>query len=101
MIIDCNKCSFLSEFGEINSPKELISLLGIIHDAVDQNIISPEPQDVSFLQSYEQIKEEGPLSDNVYLKFECKFCGQRYELNCDTYHGRCAWKPIRYKKKKR
>jgi len=71
----CDSCSQFSEDKKIRLPRELDDLIRRASKAVTGGTL-------------EIIDGSLQWDDDIVCKMKCTTCGQQFELNCNTYHGR-------------
>jgi hypothetical protein len=93
---DCEKCKDLRVVFKIDLPSQLRKAINIANDnIVDLTISVVENKTDNWSQSFGKFVETGKWDDIVYHQFKCNSCGQRFQLNAETYHGSGGeWKPL-------
>jgi hypothetical protein len=84
----CSKCANLCLEYEIRSPGELRKAFAVGRDNIADGTIR-QISGESFLQAAKEVLDEGGPWPNDYLfyQFECSTCGERFDLDAETYHG--------------
>ena len=88
----CEKCADLCLEYEIHSPSDLHKAFAVARDNIADGTIR-EISAQSFWGAASALDEGGSWpSDHLFYQFECRRCGERFDLYAETYHGRGgAW----------
>jgi hypothetical protein len=97
-MLTCYKCEELNKNIKIKLPNDLKFLIRLAKQKQSENVLSVAEDSndiwVGKPSDFDEITENG-WSDIVLFEFKCNFCGQRFKLSCETYHGAGGeWKPI-------
>jgi hypothetical protein len=93
---DCEKCKELRKVFKIKLPAHLKQVISIAQENVADDTISVIENGTGiWSQPFSQLVATGAWDDIVQYLFKCNFCGQRFQLNAETYHGGGGeWKPL-------
>ena len=63
-------------------------------DLADGTLVLMTPETSSAMEPFEHIDPAGPWPDVLNYAFRCTACGQRFQLDAETYHGSGgSWRP--------
>ena len=81
----CDNCSFLMENYRFGNPKQYLSILNDMAEAVSsgQFVITEQTCDFNRVQHSTGTWHSDSLSHSI----RCIKCGAYFTCNCDTYHG--------------
>ncbi len=82
----CSFCTELNQKYSATSPIKLTKLLKKIFSFKEQGIIEEINIASEYFTPIDDIIKNG-WSDIIYSEFECNYCGKKFELSADTYHG--------------
>jgi hypothetical protein len=93
----CDKCRDLNQVFRIVLPGDLKTAIRVAKNNINDETISViEKESGNSSRPFTEISESRLWNDNVHYVFKCNFCGQRFLLNAETYHGSGGeWKPIK------
>lgn len=85
----CSTCAEFSSPHPIRLPADLTAAILMLQDAVAEGRLSrlPDYSDTYTLPAFSTLNANGPWHDVIENRFACTACGQKYLLNCETYHG--------------
>lgn len=94
----CTRCEDLNQTVTIERPSDLEQVLRVIRDNLaDGTLVSiaPETPSMIAMQPIEHVALAGPWPDLLHYVLTCKACGQRFELDAETYRGSGgSWRPV-------
>ena len=92
----CEKCKDLNTVFRINYPGDLKQAIRIAKENVEDSTIAVvEAENENWSIPFSQLAESGTWDDIVHYVFVCNYCGQKFQLSAETYHGAGGeWKPI-------
>jgi hypothetical protein len=88
----CEKCDGFNEEIKIGHPHELHNLLDDIKEIINEKAMSLEESNCNI----DDIERNKPWPDDlIELVLKCSYCGQKFVLSVETYHGSGgSWKPL-------
>jgi selenophosphate synthetase-related protein len=89
----CNKCSILPKGKNISKTKDLTKIIEAVKEAITNNILI-DKSIVAEENDFMVLSTDGPWEDMMTYTFECVSCNARYQLTCDSYHGRGKWSRV-------
>jgi hypothetical protein len=94
----CTRCEELNQMVTIERPSDLENVLRVIRgNLADGTLasIAPERSSMTAMQPIEHVAPAGPWPDLLHYVFACTACGQRFQLDAETYHGSGgSWRPV-------
>lgn len=93
----CEKCRDLNRVVTISHPSDLKHALRVAKDNVaDKTIRVLGEETGNYSSPFNEVVASGGWDDIVHYVFACNFCGQRFLLSAETYHGSGGeWKPLK------
>lgn len=85
----CPECEGIAIEQAIRSPGELRRVVSVVSEEVARSVLEQEPLPPEPGVDQPVVGElfASPLPDAFALGFRCRYCGQRFTLSCETYHG--------------
>ncbi len=93
----CTRCEDLNQTVTIERPSDLEKVLRVIRDNLTDGTLAPIAPETSMveMQPIEQVAPAGPWADLLHYVFRCTACGQRFQLDAETYRGSGgSWRPV-------
>lgn len=91
---DCEKCKDLNVVFPIKVPSELKQAIRIAKQNIEDNTIGLL-ETGPWCRPFAEISESGEWEDILSYVFKCNFCGKRFRLSAETYHGAGGkWQPV-------
>ena len=94
-MVPCASCDALDIELVIRSPGELAKAIRVVQgnlsDGTLEEIEGLGSSNAPFLSD---VSEHGPWPDHMEYHFKCVWCGSRYKLTAETFHGAGgSWSP--------
>lgn len=94
--MSCSRCKDLHLRFAIRSPGELAKAIRIVQAHLKDGTLAQMPREGIGAppEPFLSLSGSGPWDDFLLYAFLCRFCGSRFRLSADTYHGRGGdWLP--------
>jgi hypothetical protein len=82
----CPRCEELLVPFEIGTPGEVGKAVRVVQANLADGTLE-QLASSSSARPFLEVREGGPWDDLLSYRFECRGCGQRFELSVETYHG--------------